>query len=283
MLNVIRMNNYLSILLATYNGESYVTEQIESLLAQTYQNFQLYIRDDGSTDHTEEIIKSYAKRYPTKIFVVPDSIKHRGAMESFFYMLGQIDSFYYMFCDQDDVWLPNKIELTLSKMEEFETKWPNIPIVVHTDLYVVDKNLDIIYPSFWRLMKLKVNLLQRYEYMATCNCVTGCTMLFNNLSKRVSIPPPVGATMHDYWIALATAMNGLVINIAQPTVLYRQHGKNVVGIQDRSLKYFIRKIFHIRNTLKSLQRQMKFCKCIGYGSICKFLYYKILYTVRRNF
>ena len=248
------MKNNLSILLATYNGEKYLSEHIDSLLKQTYQDFILYVRDDGSNDHTVDILEHYQELHPQKIKLMADAVKHRGAMNGFFYMLQEVNSYYYMFCDQDDVWLPNKIEVAMKKMKETEALSPNIPIVVHTDLYVVNKNLDIIQPSFWKIMKLKVNLLQEFKYLATCNCVTGCTMMINERAKQVSFPVPEGCLMHDFWISLASARSGKVVNVPQSTILYRQHGFNVVGMQDRSIKYFIDKLFSVVSTLKSQRR-----------------------------
>lgn len=276
------MENSLSILLATYNGERYLAQQLDSLLEQSYQSFQIFIRDDGSSDNTIAIIKQYCKRFPFKVHLVPDKIKHRGAVGSFFYLLQTIDSDYYMFCDQDDVWLPDKILVTMKVMRDIESRYSHIPIVIHTDLFVVDQELNILYPSFWKKMKLKVELLQKFNYLATCNCVTGCTMLINKIAKQISLPYPSDCPMHDFWIALMSAKYGLVTNVPEPTILYRQHHSNVVGVQNRSVGYFLRILFSFKRTFRSQKRQIEFVQKIGYGSALKFLFYKILYTLRRN-
>ena len=108
------------ILLATYNGEEYIKEQIESLLHQTYQHWTLIIHDDNSSDNTVNIIKEYVKKYPEKIIFIDDDISTGGAKENFAYLLNKIDKNfdYLMFCDQDDVWLNNRIKLFYKKIIE---------------------------------------------------------------------------------------------------------------------------------------------------------------------
>ena len=108
----------ISILLSTYNGEKYLSEQLDSILQQSYQNFIIYIRDDGSNDNTLNIIMYYVHNFPSKIKLVDDKVKHRGAKLSFIWLMSHIESDYYMFCDQDDVWLPNKIELSIDKLSK---------------------------------------------------------------------------------------------------------------------------------------------------------------------
>ena len=124
------------ILLATYNGEKYFSEQIESLLSQTYQDWKLWIHDDGSKDNTVKIIKDYANKYPEKIVFLDDDISCGGAKENFTYVLNNIDKNfdYIMFCDQDDLWLPNRIELFLNEVKIQEKNNPNLPLVSFSDL-----------------------------------------------------------------------------------------------------------------------------------------------------
>ena len=104
----------LAILLSTYNGMNYLEEQVSSLLAQTYTDWKLYIRDDASTDNTLALIHELAKR-DERIIVMPSG-RNLGAKEGFMWMLRNVEADYYMFCDHDDVWLPRKVELTLKRM-----------------------------------------------------------------------------------------------------------------------------------------------------------------------
>lgn len=107
--------------MATYNGELYIEEQINSILTQTYQDYTLYIQDDGSKDKTVEIIKSYSLAHENVVYV-DNGLTKQGAGQNFMTLLNCVESDYYMFADQDDVWLPFKIELSLGQMKNIEQK-----------------------------------------------------------------------------------------------------------------------------------------------------------------
>ena len=109
----------LAILLATYNGEKFLPEQMDSLFSQTYADFVIYAHDDGSTDQTVGILRQYEKKYPEKL-VILEYEPQGGAKNNFYSLMQRIDADYYMFCDQDDVWHPEKIEKTLKKILELE-------------------------------------------------------------------------------------------------------------------------------------------------------------------
>ena len=139
-----------SILLATYNGEKFLIEQLNSIINQSYEDWTLYIHDDGSSDGTIAIINQYCDQYENIIYL-PDLIVHRGAAQSFMCLLEQVNADYYMFCDQDDVWLPYKIEKTYIAMQE---KPVDSPVLIFSDLVVVDSDLNIINKSFWFYSKI---------------------------------------------------------------------------------------------------------------------------------
>ncbi|MDO9633777.1 MAG: glycosyltransferase family 2 protein [Paludibacter sp.] len=242
----------IAILLSTYNGEGYLKEQLDSILDQTHTDWALYVRDDGSTDRTLAILKQYASEYDN-IYIM-DDVVHRDACYSFLWMLNEVDSDYYMFCDQDDVWIDNKIEISYKAMITQEKQTPCIPIVVNTDLVVVDSELRNINPSFWRYAKINPYPLNSYNYIVT-NYLTGCTMLFNRYAKDVSFKLNNYILMHDYWVALNVLHNdGLVIPLPLKTVLYRQHGSNKLGavksnISVRSKMHDIRTIYTYNKNL----------------------------------
>lgn len=217
------------ILLATYNGEKYISEQIDSILSQDYKDWKIFIRDDGSTDSTIRIIDKYLKEYPGKIQLIDDIKGNIGVKLNFGELIQYSKSEYCMFCDQDDVWLSNKISLTLEKMKKIEIdKTVKIPILVHTDLKVVDKNLELISDSIWKYMKLDKtrNTLNKLLVKTT---VTGCTMMINSSLREIIYDIPKDCIMHDYWIALVASSCGIIEWIDTPTILYRQHGNNQVG------------------------------------------------------
>ncbi|MCU7615073.1 glycosyltransferase family 2 protein [Chryseobacterium sp. GMJ5] len=269
-----------AILLSTYNGDQFLKQQINSILEQSYTNWDLYIRDDSSSDNTVKIIEEYSIRYHN-IHFIKDSYR-KGACKSFLYLLENINSDYYMFCDQDDIWLPEKIQMSVKKIQQAEAANSNIPILVHTDLKVVDQELTEIYPSFWKYSKLKQQFLSKFNYLGVCNGVTGCTVIINNKAKEVSLPLKKEVPMHDYWIALKVAQMGKIIYINTPTILYRQHSKNEVGAKKTNNAYFILQLKKIKKTINNQLQMYQFLKEIEYGSLLKFYWYKITYTIIRN-
>lgn len=218
----------IAILMATYNGEKFVTEQINSILSQNFKDWTLFIHDDGSTDKTRPIIKEYCDENKNIVFI-EDNIR-RGAKNSFLFLLNNVDAKYYMFCDQDDVWLPDKISKTynqLNNIEDHNTR----PILICSDCMLVDSNLKIIEKSMWESGKMKYKIKNPY-FLEVTDFYTGCTMLFNRIVKELlstieNFPPKY---LHDQIIALTVyKYNGIIIHIDEPTILYRQHGNNVYG------------------------------------------------------
>lgn len=246
------------ILLASYNGEKYIADQIESILHQTYKDWILYIKDDCSTDNTAKIILEYEKKYKDKIKVILSNKPSGSAKNNFFSMLQYSKNEYIMTCDQDDVWLPNKIELTYKKMLDSEKKYLNLPILVHSDLKVVDKNLNIIYNSLFKQQNLD-SKRDKLNNLLIQNIVTGCTVMVNrNLLNHIQ-KVPKHAIMHDWWMALIASSIGIIVTIESPTILYRQHGNNGVGAKNvKSLNYVLSMIknkYIIRKSLDETYAQ----------------------------
>ena len=219
----------ISICMSTYNGAAYLAEQIESLLAQTCQDWTLWVRDDGSGDTTPDIVDCYAQQYPRKIKVVRDARGRLGPSLSFGSLLEAADGEYFMFCDQDDVWLANKIELTLEAMKAAETTCPHLPLLVHSDLKVVDHKLNPIADSFWDYQRLRPSIASGCRGIIADNVVTGCTVMLNRAAKAVSVPIPPEAVMHDWWVAMTVAKHGKIIALPLSLTCYRQHENNRVG------------------------------------------------------
>lgn len=217
----------LAILLSTYNGMNYLEEQVESLLSQTFGEWTLYIRDDGSTDGTPQLIASLAKR--DRRIVPMLNGRNLGAKESFMWMLGNVDADYYMFCDHDDVWLPRKVELTLKRMHEGEARCTG-PVIACTNLKLVDASLHVFAESYWKFRHYRMSLFNDRFYHLFYNNIPGCTMMLNRKAKDVCFPYSGKIVMHDAWFVTAALWHGgLVVAEPQPLMLYRQHGHNVVG------------------------------------------------------
>ena len=224
-------NSKIAVLLSTYNGEMYVQDQIKSVLSQTQDNWILYIRDDGSTDNTISYLNTFQKKYPNKIKILKDDLGNLKSARSFMYLLSKVQADYYMFCDQDDIWFPSKIEQTFKKMLEIERINFGKSILVFTDLTVVDSNLGIIDDSMWHFSKINPENSKVF-YKCICNStVTGCTMLFNNNLKNRVLPYPIEALMHDWWISIIASKIGIVEYLNYPTISYRQHEFNVLGAE----------------------------------------------------
>lgn len=223
-------NQTVDILMATYNGERYVAEQIESIQAQTYKNWRLLISDDCSTDGTLDVVESYLTADP-RINVVSKNNRYGGAKENFFSLLDLSDADYFMFCDQDDVWLPNKVA---DEVEALSTLTRDEPGAVYSDMRVVNEDLEEIASSFLD-QERKRDARGSLRTFLSISAAAGCTMMGNAaLRNIVSRTDRSAALMHDWWIAIVAASCGRLLYLDQPTVLYRQHGDNEVGAEQYS-------------------------------------------------
>ncbi len=216
-----------TVLLAVYNGEKYLKEQIDSLLNQTFNDIRIIIRDDGSTDNSLDIINDYCKKYPLIISSLTG--KPTGsAVGNFAELLYNCDDDYIMFCDQDDVWLPQKIEKTISVMKKTEGADKNTPVLVHSDLIVADQNLKTVSQSFFAFQRLDPENISLSGLLVQ-NCVTGCTVMINRALKEKCGKIPNDCIMHDWWLAITAQLFGKIACVREPLMLYRQHSDNQVG------------------------------------------------------
>lgn len=253
----------IAILLASYNGEKYIVEQIESLLAQTEAGWELFYHDDGSTDRTVELLRCYEEQYPDRIHVL-DGLPCGGAKDNFHWMMKNVQAPYVMFCDQDDVWLPEKVEVTLREMKRLEAEFGREkPLLVFTDLCVTDESLHPIAVRMSAYQKLNPWRIKPKDLMIQ-NVISGCTVLINRtLATLASKPENTDEIMmHDWWCALIAASFGGVSYVDQALVLYRQHGGNFLGAKNlHSLRYMMARVSSrtdIKNVLLATQHQAAF-------------------------
>lgn len=231
----------IDVLLATYNGEKYLPELLESLESQTYRDWRLIIRDDGSTDGTPLLIGEWAKKYPEKVCILRNGRTRLGPCASFGALLEASQAPYFMFCDQDDVWLPRKVELLLQSVQTGEScHGSSAPILAHSDLVVVDETLNTLASSFWQQQGITPALSRaglsnpRHRLRVVLkNPVTGCALMGNAALRKAATPIPKQAIMHDWWVALVAVFTGQLVAIDAATVLYRQHGNNTLGAKSR--------------------------------------------------
>lgn len=218
----------IAILMATYNGEKYLGEQIDSILNQTYTDFVCYIHDDGSKDNTNDVINRYCREYPDKIARL-EGPPAGGSKANFLYLLRNVEADYYMFADQDDFWLPEKIEKSFKAIVELAPS-SDIPKLVFSDMSVVDSELNILNPSFVRFSGFDVDNLY-FNRLLCQNVVAGCTTIFNRKLRDLSLNYKTEANVrwHDWWLALIAVGAGRISFVDEPLSMYRQHNDNCLG------------------------------------------------------
>jgi len=207
----------ISIAMATFNGEQYLSEQIESILNQTHTNLQIIICDDCSTDSTPRILETYAMREP-RITVYFNDINF-GLVKNFEKALSLCTAEYIALADQDDIWEKNKITCLLADIGG--------SLLIHSDATLIDSHGTIIRNSYTHYSKKNLEK-DIYSYIIENN-VTGCTALFSRELLTYALPFPENILVHDWWLALCAYKHGTITYLDQPLVRYRQHESNQIG------------------------------------------------------
>jgi glycosyltransferase involved in cell wall biosynthesis len=240
------------ILLATYNGEKYLKEQIDSILSQTHTAFRLIVSDDGSTDSTKRILADY-KNIDSRIELHFQE-KNLGYIKNFEFLLKQVKSKYYMLSDQDDVWDAEKVRISLDTLKREKA------VLVFSDLLVVNENLEMINRSFWKMISVERKIMRFHDYRLVYlyNCVTGCTILSESKYIDKILPIPSGSWIaHDYWVALVLSQHGKLYAIEKPLINYRQHGNNQIGAfnvsRDKTKPYEEKRHKYIKHRIEQFQ------------------------------
>jgi glycosyltransferase involved in cell wall biosynthesis len=218
----------IAILLAAYNGERFISALLKSLIKQSRRADKILVRDDGSSDGTMEILKEYQRQEAT--ITILTGGKRVGAKGNFSELLLQAGEFDLVFlADQDDLWHPNKVEIMEERAQEEARRWgKEVPLLIHSDLRVIDEGGRVIAPSFWRYQGLDPKV-KGLPSLLMQNNVTGAALCMNKSLVKKGLPISSEAVMHDHWFALVAALFGKIIAIERPLVDYRQHGTNVVG------------------------------------------------------
>lgn len=237
----------IEILLATYNGERFLPEQIESIISQSYKDFNILSSDDGSSDYTLEILRSYEKLLKDKMSVI-NSESH-SARENFYNLLDRSDADYIALCDQDDFWESEKLEKSLRAIKIFEDKYgKDTPVLIHCDLMIVDENLNFQNKKMSDITGIKkilkyatkdnsyenlymLNNKKSFSRYLVENNITGNTIVFNKALRKLYKRPMV-SFMHDWWLGILAMTFGKVGYIDETLVKYRQHGLNELGAKN---------------------------------------------------
>ena len=250
------------IILATYNGEQYLRRQLDSIL-QSYEDFCLHIFDDGSTDATAEILQEYQTMCPNRIKISCNA-QNLGCTRNFLNGIKTVydelkteavsveagqsaERHYFMFCDQDDIWYPEKLSITQKAMRKLEKKYgSDVPLLVFTDAVVTDANGEEIAPSFIEQNKLNPYAVSTARVLTENKCI-GCTSMMNEELVQLLTEVPEQARYHDWWMALLATSFGRMSYLNRKTLSYCQHGGNVVGVQKFTS--------YVKNRLLSLKKQ----------------------------
>lgn len=226
------MISKVTILLSTYNGSEFLQEQLDSLYKQTYSNITILVRDDGSIDSTVSILETEQQKGHLSLLQKNINL---GPALSFFELLkyaALTDTEYIAFCDQDDVWLPEKVERAIAGLSKFKN---NTPAMYCTKVELVDESLNHLYFSD---SPKKIG----FGNSLVENIATGCTVVLNRkainlLCKNLPSEPQ----MHDWWCYIVISCFGVVVFDPTPTIKYRQHNNNTIGVATNSITRLYRK------------------------------------------
>ncbi len=255
------------VLMSAYNGEKYISEQINSILNQSYKEIYILIRDDGSDDGTLSILEQYSKRYDTISYYQGEN---KGAAGSFFDLIQHADREmdYYSFSDQDDYWLQDKIAHAVEYLEENQTE-REIPLLYCGNTIPVDTELNPITSAV-----LHRNFKPSFGNAVIQNINTGCTCVVNRkLIEMVSEELPEFTVMHDWWLYLVAACFGKVYFDENAYIWYRQHGNNTIGARTSRVEQWKYRIKNYRKNRGRICRQNQEFKRIfqPIGKKCEWL------------
>ncbi len=255
------MNNtpIVHIVLATYNGESYLSQQLDSIVAQDYENWFLEVCDDGSEDKTTEIVREYMKEEHR--ITLHQNEKNLGYVKNFMEGIRRSKADYIMLCDQDDIWYQDKISKTLKRMREAEKTAQHgagVPILVYGDAMNFDSESGKDMGRFHEMSHLDTKKVDTAHLFMENKCI-GCTIMLNGAIRSYLEELPEEIRVHDWWLALICCHFGKICYQDEPLLRYRQHGGNMIGGSSYS-SYFRKRISQIqkqRQTLRNTVAQGK--------------------------
>ncbi|MBN2475449.1 MAG: glycosyltransferase family 2 protein [Pirellulales bacterium] len=220
------------IVLGTCNGARYLSELVDSVRRQSYRDWTMLVRDDQSDDGTAALLEQLAAEDP-RLVILPGDSRREGPIGNFARLLESArdrGADYVLPADQDDVWLPEKISRQMELMRRTEVEaGAGEPVLVYSDLSVVDAGLRTVHPSFFRHGRFRRNPPDPLRTLLAHNFIPACAMLLNRPLLELVLPVPPCVPMHDWWIALCAAAAGRLACVSQAMLLYRQHGHNTVG------------------------------------------------------
>lgn len=245
-----------AILMASYNGEQYIREQIDSILAQTFTDWVLYINDDGSTDGTVNIIKEYNKKYPNKIHLFFNGLETHGVTSNFADLFGKVPKAeWYVLCDQDDVWITDRLQKMIDRADAEDREGNSaVPMIIYGKAQVVDRDLNILADSIESCRHTKPLTNRQHKHTLLCGTlIYGCTMMYNDALRNLvkTIPVNVG---HDMYLELVCEYFGRIVPIEDVVVKYRQHGENASCGVEPFMVEVSKRLLHMHGVINRVRK-----------------------------
>ncbi len=235
----------ISVAMATYNGEKYLKEQLDSIYGQTYKNIEVIVTDDCSADKTVKILEQYSKLYGLKYYVNDQNL---GFVKNFEKAISLCQGEYIALSDQDDIWLAHKLTTLVQNIGD--------NILACSDAKLIDEKNNVICESFFEYSNKSKNEKLTFPKLAIRNYVTGCTILMKREILQKAHPVPLNIIYHDWWYGLIASNLGSIYIHNEALILYRQHAENYTGAnEDKNISIF-QKIFLIINK-EHLQKRVR--------------------------
>lgn len=261
------MNDLISIVMATYNGEKYLRPQIESILTQSYKNIELVVVDDASTDRTLSILKEFAVR-DNRIYIYPAE-KNLGFIANFERGIRLAKGEFIALADQDDIFRRDKIEVLINTLKAY----PERDLAV-SDLSLIDENGNVLSGSMWTSQKRYTSTGHPFRHLVYANFATGCAMMIRRRLLDFALPFSPNCLSHDWWLAVVAASekSGGICLVREALTAYRQHASNVIGAGKRAplsiskniAIFFSRQKGRERFELRNSNLMAQICRLNGY-------------------
>lgn len=240
--------------MATYNGQHYIREQLDSILEQTITPDEIVIVDDCSSDSTIEILKSYAKEH-SGIIKIYQNEANLGYVKNFEKAISLCSFQYIALSDQDDIWMPKKLEMLLNGIGD--------SLLIHSDAHIIDAEGNILQESY--SISARKRTVLNYFDIVYFNSITGCTTLFKRELFSMTAPFPV-IMPHDWWLGMVAVFSNSIEYCPDPLIMYRQHERNTIGsnlghksflrIVNSTFRKYTQIIYRRNNKIKKIRRNL---------------------------
>lgn len=250
-LESLRISPLISIAMATYNGEKFLKKQLDSIYTQTYTNIEVVVTDDCSNDRTVDILKEYKEKYGLRYFVNEQNLSF---VKNFEKAISLCKGEYIALSDQDDIWLPTKIQELITHIGD--------NLLIHSDAYLIDESDNIFSNSYQDYSRKMVHPLSLVDTIIN-GYITGCTSMFSKHLLKDIMPFPPNLYVHDKWIACNAFYYNKIVYYDKPLVQYRQHSSNFIGAQDMGNVSYLEQIKKYLKQRKNKDNNIKYYMLIN--------------------